>query len=329
MRPSASTCSWLKMTASEGLPERIRVIEVGPRDGFQMEERFVPTELKVETVEGLVSAGLAEIEVTAFAHPLVIPQMADAAEVLAAVKGRRNVRISALVPNLKGAQRALEIGGVDEVRVVVCATESYNRRNVGLSIDESADRFARIAEGAQSHGVDASVVFGVALGCPIEGDVPIEWVAKLTERFVGLGATAVGVADSYGLANPVQVGAAVRAVQEALAGRRLWLHLHNTRGMAMANALAALEEGVDSFDTAFGGLGGTPIMKGASGNIATEDLVYMCSEMGMETGVNLDQVRQVSQRVARFLGRRLPSHVLEAGTKSELMALNLEPGARL
>ena len=310
------------MTTSEGLPERVRVIEVGPRDGFQMEERFVPTRLKVETVEGLVAAGVAEIEATSFVHPRVIPQMADAAEVLGRIKDRWDVRLSVLVPNLEGARRALEIGGVDELRVVVCATESYNRRNVGLSIDESADRFARIAEAAQEHGVDASVVFGVALGCPIEGDVPIERVVELTERFVELGAAAIGVADSYGLANPVQVGAAVRAVREVLAGRRLWLHLHNTRGMALANALAALEEGVDSFDTAFGGLGGTPVMKGASGNIATEDLAYMCSEMGLDTGVDIDGVRAVSRRVAAFLGRTLPSHVLTAGTKQELMALN-------
>ena len=310
------------MTASQGLPARLRVIEVGPRDGLQMEERFVPTELKVETVEGLAGAGIAEIEATAFVHPRVIPQMADAAEVMEGIKGRWDVRLSVLVPNLKGAERALEIGGADELRVVVCATESYNQRNVGLSIDESADRFASIAETAQRHRVDASVVFGVALGCPIEGDVPIERVVALAERFVGLGAAAVGVADSYGVANPLQVRAAVRAVREVLAGRRLWLHLHDTRGMALANALAALEEGVDSFDTAFGGLGGTPIMKGASGNIATEDLVYMCSEMGLETGVDLDRLRAVSHRVAEFLGRGLPSHVLEAGTKAELMALN-------
>lgn len=248
--------------------------------------------------------------------------MADAADLMGRIKDRWDVRLSVLVPNLKGAQRALEVGGVDELRVVVASTESYNQRNVGLSIDESADRFASIAETAQGHGVDTTVVFGVALGCPIEGDVPIETVVELTERFVGLGAAAVGVADSYGLANPLQVRSAVRAVREVLAGRRLWLHLHNTRGMALANALAALEEGVDSFDTAFGGLGGTPIMKGASGNIATEDFVYMCTEMGLETGVDLDRLRGVSQRAATFLGRSLPSHVLEAGTKSELMALN-------
>lgn len=310
------------MTIADALPDRVRVIEVGPRDGFQMEKRFVPTALKIETVEGLVRAGVAEIEVTSFVHPRVIPQMADAAEVMAHVKNRDQVRWSVLVPNLEGAQRALEVGGVDELRLVVCATESYNQRNVGLSIDESAELFAAIAKIARAGDVDAAVVFGVALGCPLEGEVPIERVAALAERFVGLGATAVGIADSYGLANPRQVRAAVRAVRPALDGRRLWMHLHDTRGMALANAFVALEEGVDSFDTAFGGLGGTPILKGASGNIATEDLVYMCSEMGLETGIDLDLLREVSRSVAQYLGRSLPSHVLEAGTQAELMALN-------
>ncbi len=310
------------MTTTKSLPERLRVIEVGPRDGFQMEKKFVPTDLKVEVIGGLVSAGLQEIEATSFVHPRVIPQMADAHEVMSRVREQwQEVRWSALVPNLEGARRALAVG-VDEIRLVVCATESYNRRNVGLSIDESADLFARICDAARAESTDAAVVFGVALGCPIEGDVPIEQVAELTERFVGLGASAIGVSDSYGVANPLQVKTAVRTIRAAASGRRLWLHLHDTRGMGLANALAALEEGVDSFDCAFGGLGGTPIMKGASGNIATEDLVYMSSEMGLETGIELNAIRAVSRRMEAFFGRPFPSHVLAAGTKQELMELN-------
>jgi len=308
------------MTASR-LPGHLRVIEVGPRDGFQMESRFVPTDLKVEVIERLADAGLREIEATSFAHPRVMPQMADAAEVLDRVRRRAEVRWSVLVPNLKGAERALAVGA-DELRLVVCATESYNQRNVGLTIDESADLFARLHELADRNGAEAAVVFGVALGCPIEGDVPIEQVVGLTERFIGLGATAIGVSDSYGVANPRQVASAVRAVREVLGDERLWMHLHNTRGMGIANALAAMQEGVDSFDTAFGGLGGTPIMKGASGNIATEDLVYMCSEMGIETGVDLDSLRSVSRRMEEFFDRKLPSHVLAAGTQEELIKLN-------
>lgn len=303
------------------IPERLHLIEVGPRDGFQMEYRFVPTDLKVGIIERLAEAGLQEIEATSFVHPRVIPQLADASEVLERVRSRTEVRWSVLVPNLKGAERALGVG-VDELRLVVCATESYNQRNVGLTIDESAELFSRIQERAQQAGVDSAVVFGVALGCPIEGEVPIEQVVGLTERFIGLGATAIGVSDSYGVAHPLHVAATVRALKEVLGDARLWMHLHDTRGMGLANALAAMQEGVDSFDTAFGGLGGTPIMKGASGNIATEDLVNMCSEMGIESGIDLDAVRQVSRRMEKFFDRKLPSRVLEAGTKQELIELN-------
>ena len=303
------------------LPRRVRVIEVGPRDGFQMESRFVPTDRKIDVIEKLAAAGLESIEATSFVHPRVIPQMADAAEVMAAIRDRPGVRWIALVPNLKGAERAMA-AGAHEVRLVVCATEAYNQRNVGLTIDESATLFATIAERATAASVDATVVFGVALGCPIEGEVPVDHVASLAARFVGLGAREVGIADSYGLSNPVHVRDAVRAVRSAIDGRALWLHLHDTRGLGLANALAAMQEGVDAFDTAFGGLGGTPIMKGASGNIATEDLVYMCHEMGIETGVDLAGVRAVSASIQDWLERKLPSHVLDAGTRDELMALN-------
>lgn len=304
-------------------PSRVRIIEVGPRDGLQMERNFVATDFKVELVDALAETGLQEIEATSFVHPRVIPQLADAAEVMQRIRRDVGVRWSALVPNLKGAERAVE-AGVDEVRLVVCATESYNQRNVGLTIDESAELFAEIAKLASSRDVDAAAVFGVALGCPIEGEVPIERVVALTSRFVDLGACAIGVSDSYGLANPRQVKEAVEAVQAALDGRRLWLHLHNTRGLGLANALAAMEAGADSFDTAFGGLGGTPIMKGASGNIATEDFAYMCAEMGIETGVDLEAIRVISRRMEEFLGRKLPSHVLAAGTRRDLMELNRE-----
>lgn len=301
------------------LPPRVRIIEVGPRDGLQMERSFVPTAVKVELLERLAASGLEEIEATSFVHPRVIPQTADAEEVMRRLRRTPGVRWSALVPNLKGAERALAVG-VDELRLVVAATESYNRRNVGLSIDESAETFANIAELAAPRGAVASVAFAVALGCPLEGEVPLERLAALAARFVDLGAVAVGVADTYGLAHPVQVRAAVPALRQALGSSRLWLHLHDTRGLGLANALAALEAGADSFDTAFGGLGGTPILPGASGNVATEDFVYLCEEMGIGTGVDLDAVRAVSRRVAELLGRTLPSHVLAAGTRAEVLA---------
>lgn len=306
------------------LPSHVRIIEVGPRDGYQMEQRFVPTALKIETIEALAGAGLAEIEATAFVHPRVIPQMADAAEVMAALRPRRGVRWIALVPNLFGARRAIE-AGADEVRLVIAVTDRYNQKNVGLTVDQSIAAFGEIADAATHADVRATAVLGVALGCPIEGEVPAEHVARVAGQCAALGAAEVGIADSYGLANPLAVRRAIRAVRATVDGAPIWMHLHDTRGLGLANALAAMEEGVDAFDTAFGGLGGTPIMKGASGNIATEDLVYMCHEMGIETGVDLDAVRDVSRRVQAWLGRTLPSHLLAAGTRDELLAMNREP----
>lgn len=321
------------MTALEGrdpvgdeapwLPARARIIEVGPRDGFQMERRFVPTALKIETALALAAAGLREIEVTSFVHPRVIPQLADAEAVMAAVRGVDGPRWIALVPNQRGARRALA-AGAHAVRLVIAVTDAYNRRNVGSSVDESIAGFGAIAADARAAGAEASVVLGVALGCPIEGEVPAAEVAGVARRCVDLGAAEIGIADSYGVANPLAVRRAIRAVRRAVPATPLWMHLHDTRGMGLANALAALEEGVAAFDVAFGGLGGTPIMKGASGNIATEDLVYMLHEMGVATGVDLDAVRAVSRRLQGWLGRVLPSHVLLAGTREELVARNRE-----
>ena len=306
------------------LPERVRIVEVGPRDGFQAEARFLPTELKVETIERLAASGIRDIEAVSFVHPRVIPQMADAAEVMASIERRPGVRYLALVPNLKGAERALE-AGVDGLRLVVCVTETYNRNNVGLSVAESLALFTDIVRLAGESGVPASTVLSVAFGCPFEGDVPEERVLDLARRFVDAGSAELGLADSAGLAHPLQVRRLLRRVQEALPAVPKWLHLHDTRGLGLANAVAAMAEGVATFDTSLGGLGGCPIMKGASGNIATEDILYLCREMGLETGVNLDDVRQASRGVEAFLERELPSRVLRAGTREELVARNRAP----
>ncbi len=303
------------------LPERIRVIEVGPRDGFQMERSFIPTGLKVEIVEGLAASGLTEIEAVSFVHPEVIPQMADAAEVMARIERREGVHYLALVPNLRGAERALE-ARADGLRLVVCVTETYNRRNVGLTIEESIALFGEMVRLGESAGVPVSAVLSVAFGCPFEGDVPEERVLELARRFAGLGSRELGLADSAGLANPLQVRRLLSRLRAELPDTPLWLHLHDTRGLGLANAAAAIEEGIDAFDTSLGGLGGCPIMVGASGNIATEDFVHLCHEIGLATGVDLDGVRAASRKLERFLERRLPSRVLAAGTRDELYALN-------
>ncbi len=305
------------------LPESLRLVEVGPRDGFQMESRFIPTELKVETIDRLARSGVREIEAVSFVHPRVIPQMADAAEVMARIERRPGVRYIALVPNLRGAERALE-AGVDAIRLVVCVTETYNQRNVGLSVEESAADFGQIVELAGGEGVPVSAVLGATFGCPFEGKVQDERVLSVASRFVDLGSAELGLADSAGLGQPLQIRRILRKVRAAFPETPLWAHLHDTRGFGIANAYAAMQEGIDTFDTSLGGLGGCPIMRGATGNIATEDLVYLCREMGIETGVSLDGVRDSSRRLEDFLERSLPSLVLRAGTHEELVASQQE-----
>jgi len=303
------------------LPDTIRIVEVGPRDGFQAETRFIPTELKVEIIERLASAGPREIEAVSFVHPRVIPQMADAAEVMARIERRPGVRYLALVPNLKGAERALE-AQADALRLVVCVTETYNRNNVGLSVAESLALFGDIVRLAEPAGVPVSAVLAVAFGCPFEGEVPESRVLDLARRFIDSGSEELGLADSAGLANPLQVRGLVRKVQIAHPKIPKWLHLHDTRSFGIANAVAAMEEGISTFDTSLGGLGGCPIMHGATGNIATEDLAYLCQQMRITTGIDLDTVRTASRKLESFLDHPLPSRVLHAGTQAELVAAN-------
>ena len=304
------------------LPPRVHVVEVGPRDGFQMEDTFIPTELKVESIERLAESGLATIEAVSFVHPKMIPQMRDATEVMRQVRRHEHVRYTALVPNLRGAERALG-AEVDGVHLVICCSETYNQRNVGMSIDESIgnlEQIVRIVDGK----VPVAVTMAVAFGCPFEGQLPDERLVGLAQRFVDAGADEVGLADSAGLGDPILVRRIVAKVQERIPETQLRMHLHDTRGLGIANALAALELGVSTFDTSLGGLGGCPVMKGASGNVATEDFVNLCDELGLETGVAVSGVRSVSRRMQEFLGRPLPSKILHSGTRAELYAANRE-----
>ncbi|MEO1365606.1 MAG: hydroxymethylglutaryl-CoA lyase [Acidobacteriota bacterium] len=302
----------------------IEIIEVGPRDGFQMEKTFLPTELKVKTIETLARSGLREIEATSFVHPGVVPQMRDAAEVMERIERQPGVSYLALVPNFRGARRAFD-AGVDGLRMVTCVTESYNRANVGLSVAESLQRFERVVEASARRGLEVDAVLAASFGCPFEGEVPRKRMVRVAKDFAAAGSRSLGLGDSAGLATPLQVRELVTAIRDALPEMPLWLHLHDTRGLGMANALAAMELGITRFDTSFGGLGGCPVVVGAAGNIATEETVYMCQGMGLETGVDLDVVREASRGVQRFLGRPLPSRVLRAGTLDELVAANASP----
>lgn len=305
----------------------IEIIEVGPRDGFQMECRFIPTDLKVATIEILARSGVREIEATSFVHPKVVPQMSDAAEVMTRIERRPDVSYLALVPNFRGAERAFDVG-VDGLRMVTCVTETYNRRNVGLSMAESLGLFEKVVEAGARRGLRTDVVLAASFGCPFEGEVPIERVVDIARDFVAAGSRALGIGDSAGLATPGEVRSLIKALRDALPETPLWLHLHDTRGMGMANAYAAIEMGITRFDTSLGGLGGCPVVVGAAGNIATEEMIYLCQGLGLGTGVDLDVVREASRGLQTFLGRRLPSRVLRAGTRAELVAANSSPSPR-
>ena len=300
-------------------PQSVTIVEVGPRDGFQMEKIFIPTDLKVRTIDLLSEAGLRSIEATSFVNPKVIPQMADAAEVMGRIARRPGTSYKALVPNLQGAERAIE-AKADALELVIVASESYNRKNVGMSVDESIGVCGAVAEAARKAGRPLEVVIGCSFGCPIEGQVPEGQVERVARAVVALGISRLSLADSIGSGNPAQVARLVSRIRGALPGLPLSLHLHNTRGLGLANVLAGFQAGVDTFDSGLGGLGGCPVFPGATGNVATEDIVNLFEEMGVSTGVNLDKVREASRLVQDFLGRPLPSYILRVGTTSELYA---------
>jgi hydroxymethylglutaryl-CoA lyase len=294
--------------------ERVKVREVGPRDGFQNEPEQIATDDKVRLIEKLAAAGLERLEVTSFVRADVIPQLADASEVLARIRVPADVSLSVLVPNLRGLELALgERERFHEVGVFVSASESHNKRNVNRSIAESVDELQRMIPAARAEGLHCEAVIAVAFGCPYEGPVPLARILELASQLAAAGATEIGFGDTTGMANPRQVREVFTATREALDGLELTAHFHNTRGQGLANVLAAFEAGVRSFESSFGELGGCPVPPGSTGNIATEDLVSMLHEMGVETGVDLEALLEASRDVQRVLGRPLGSHVLTAG----------------
>jgi hydroxymethylglutaryl-CoA lyase len=300
------------------LPARISLREVGPRDGLQNEEP-VPTAAKVELINTLARTGISRIEAVSYVKPEAIPQMADADQVWQGITRAPAVRYSALAPNLRGARRALD-AGFTEVEVVVSASDTHNRRNVNRGTAESLDDIAVIIDEAHRRGATVQVVVATAWGCPYEGDVPADRVLGVAGRAVADGADAISFGDTTGMATP-------RRVTELAAGFRsrhpdvpLNLHFHNTRGTGLANVLAALELGVADFDASVGGLGGCPYAPGASGNIATEELVHMVEDMGVATGVDLDAMIGAAETAERIVGRQLPSQVLRAGPRTRTVA---------
>jgi hydroxymethylglutaryl-CoA lyase len=296
------------------VPASVRVREVGPRDGFQNEPEVIPTADKVRLIELLARTGLRRIEVTSFVRPDVIPQLADAERVLDTVRVPEEVSVSVLIPNERGLQRALSARDrFEEINGFLSASETHNVKNVGRSIEDSLAGLERTFMRARSEGLRCEGVISVSFGCPYEGQVPPERVFAIASRLVGAGASEIGFGDTTGMANPLQVHEFFEAAREALPGIELTAHFHNTRGQGLANVLAALEAGVDSFESSFGELGGCPVPAGATGNIATEDLVSMLHEMGIGTGIDLGSLIEASRAVQEVLARPLGSHVLTAG----------------
>jgi hydroxymethylglutaryl-CoA lyase len=296
------------------LPEKVRIREVGPRDGFQNEPETIATAEKVRLIDLLSASGLRRIEVTSFVRPDVIPQLADAAEVLAAVERREGVSFSILIPNRRGLERALEMRDrFDEVSVFLSASETHNRHNVNRSVEESIAGLEETLAAAGKAGLRREGVIATSFGCPYEGEVPVDRVLELAERLLAAGCEEVGFGDTTGMANPRQVHEFFAAARERLGGVELTAHFHNTRGQGLANVVAALEEGVESFESSFGELGGCPVPPGSTGNVSTEDVVSMLHEMGVETGVDLPRLIAASRAVEDVLGRPLGAHVLRAG----------------
>jgi hydroxymethylglutaryl-CoA lyase len=296
------------------VPASISLREVGPRDGLQNEDP-VPTAAKVELIDALSETGVGRIEAVSFVHPRAIPQMADADEVWSQVHRNESVRYSALVPNLRGAERALA-AGFSEIEAVVSASDTHNKKNVNRTTAESLDEIAQVIELAHHHGVTCQVIVSTAFGCPYEGDVPVERVLSMVDRAVAAGADSVSFGDTTGMATPFRVTQLVGETFMRYPDLPLNLHFHNTRGTGLANVLAALQLGVRDFDASVGGLGGCPYAPGATGNIATEELVHMVEDMGVETGVDLEAMIDAAATAERLVGRTLPSQVLRAGPRT-------------
>jgi hydroxymethylglutaryl-CoA lyase len=301
------------------LPSRVSLREVGPRDGLQ-NEAPVPTAAKIELLDALSATGVSRIEAVSFVHPRAIPQMADADEVWAGAARIPAVSYSALVPNARGAQRALA-AGFTELEVVVSASDTHNRKNINRSTEESLDGIAEVIELVHGAGGTIEVIVSTSFGCPYEGEVPVSRVVSVVDRAIAAGADRIAFGDTTGMGTPTRVTALVDAVRSRHADVPLLLHFHNTRGTALANVLAALQLGVTEFDASVGGLGGCPYAPGASGNLASEELVHMLDDMGIETGVDLAALLAAATLAERIVGRELPSAVLRAGPRSRRAAL--------
>jgi hydroxymethylglutaryl-CoA lyase len=305
------------------LPPRVRIVEVGPRDGLQNEAISVPTEIKVAFIDALSAAGPAEIETTSFVNPSRIPQLADAAEVMARIRRRPGIAYSALVPNVQGLERALA-AGARRIAVFTAASETFNRRNINASIAESIGRFAPVIQGAHAAGASVRGYVSTAFVCPYEGPIAPAQASSVIERLYGLGVDEVSIGDTIGAAVPSQIDALLDHVQPFLPIDRTAMHFHDTRGTALANVLLSLQRGIATFDSSAGGLGGCPYAPGASGNLATEDLCYFLHGLGLATGVDVERLAAASTILEDLLAQPLPSRVRRASRTAPRRSVSAE-----
>lgn len=292
------------------LPERVRIVEVGPRDGLQNEPETIPTDIKTAFIEALAASGLTQIEATSFVHPKAIPQLADAGDIVTGLPKTGGVTYSALVPNMKGLERALACG-MKRIAVFTAASETFTQKNIQMTIDESLTIFGEVIAAAKSAGVSARAYISTCFVCPYEGEIDKVDVLRVCERLLEFGADEVAISDTIGAAAPTDVLRTVGFVLDSIARERVALHFHDTYGTALANVFAGLQLGVTTFDASAGGLGGCPYAPGASGNLATEDLVYMLDRMGIHTGVDLERLTAAARLMANAIGRTLPSRQLQ------------------
>ncbi len=292
------------------LPKAVRIVEVGPRDGLQNEAKSIPTDRKAEFVRMLAAAGHKEIEVASFVHPKWVPQLADAAELIRQLEPVPGVRYSALVPNMKGLERAIETG-IRRVAVFTAASETFNRKNINMGVEESLGVFRPVVETALREGLSVRGYVSTCFVCPYEGAVPKEKVAYVVKALFDLGVDEISIGDTIGAATPRDVETTAGHLLTQFPAAQLAMHFHDTYGMAVANVYQSLQMGITTFDSSAGGLGGCPYAPGASGNVATEDLLYLLDRLGIETGVSLNLIRRASHFIGGELERQLPSRVLQ------------------
>jgi hydroxymethylglutaryl-CoA lyase len=295
---------------------RIYFNEVATRDGFQIEPHFIPTDQKVELIDGLSQCGYAKVEVTSFTSPKAIPMLKDAEEVMSRIQRNPKVEYSVLVPNLRGAQRALD-SKADELNLVMSTSETHNRSNLRMGREESFSALREVIEFISGR-IPINVSLSTAFGCPMEGDVPQDVVINYVSRFDNLGVRGVTICDTTGMAQPVQVTKMIDALHKQFKHLQLTMHFHNTRGMGLANILASVQSGITRFDGSLGGLGGCPYAPGASGNVCSEDAIHMVDAMGYDTGINIDALLAIAKRLPQIVGHDVPGQVAKAGRIHDL-----------